>query len=199
MKRYINAAVALFQDQDTGARFEIARDTSSERDIREIARTENTNTVLMALAYNKNTPPDVLLDLAGRGDEQVAKYALRNPNASTELIDQLYRSSFDVGKYTREYVDREASDTCVHADQEFFRKCALSSIPHIRCLVAGNWAADEDVQNMLVNDSNYEVLWALVNNRLIYKSCLDKLAQSTDDDIKQEAIARLAEEDYIIS
>ena len=198
MKRYVKAAVNLYKDADTLSRFEVAREISSERMLRDIAATEQDATVLMALAYNKNTPADILLDLVHKGNDRISQYALRNPNASTELIDTLYNSPFSDRDYARQYIDRMAADSNVLTDQNFLRKCAQSSIPHIRGLVAGNAAAAEDVQNMLVDDTNVEVLWELVNNSLVYKSCLEKLAQNTDEDIRQQAVSRLAEGDYLV-
>jgi len=197
MKRYVRASVNLYGDQNDTDRFLIARDTPTVRDIRDIANTETESIVLMALASNPNTPADVLLELARKGNDSVAKYALRNPNASIELIDELFGSSLAIGKYAKEYILREASDSNMGVDQNFLKKCTQSRYPRIRGTVASNPAAHEDVQLLLANDSNYEVLWNLVNNILVYKRCLEELTRNPDEDIRSQAEKRLAEEDYI--
>lgn len=198
MKRYIKSAVRLYESEDDGSRFEIARDGTSERIIRDIAETETSDTVLMALAYNQNTPADVLLDVVDKSDNtQVAKFALRNSNASVQLIDKLFRSPFAIGEYAREYILRQANDSHVSVDQDFLRKCAISQIPAIRGAVASNPMASEDVQCLLANDSNYEVLWALVHNDLICKRCLELLTKNSDEDICKTARSRLSEGDYL--
>ena len=195
MKRYIRAAVDEYEGMDEGDRVAIARDPDiSERVLREIFETDDSSIVRMALAYNTRTPSDILDKLANDDNETLVKFVVRNPNTSIETLDRIFKLGGDISDYAKHHILDEIKET---KDHEFQAKCAKSKLPLIRGAVAQNPWTCEAVQNSLVNDSNYYVLLDLVNNTLIYKSCLEKLLRNEDDFISKIAWKRLNEEDYL--
>lgn len=154
MKRYIKARISDFSDEDYETLREIVKDENTSPDV--LAQIANIHNSLHNLPYeelstNPNTPESALRHLYER-NRWLSEYVAKNPNISTELIDEMID----------DVISKE------HADDELFIQLSYNPKTTARQL-------KRITDYVLEHPNAGHIMWYLIKNDKFPASALQKL------------------------